>query len=255
MADEQLRSGPYGSRERVRAYAAARQADPRIAQRIWEALGVARSVLNVGAGTGSYEPRDREVVALEPSEGMIALRPVGSARAIHGSAEAIPLAGGSVDAAMALLSAHHFSDVRLGLDEMRRVARGRIVVLTWDPDVLAAFWPVAGYVPAIVDGPAWRAASPERVTAIIGGRVEIVPIPHDCRDGFLGAYWRRPEAYLDPRVRAGISALADPVPAAAAGLERLAADLVDGTWRRRHGHLLGLTELDLGYRLVVSDSG
>jgi SAM-dependent methyltransferase len=244
----------YESADAAAGYAAVRRTDPRIAARIWGALGGARTVANVGAGTGAYEPPDRDVVAVERSAAMIARRPPGSARAILASAESIPLDDGSVDAAMAVLAVHHFGDPAAALREMRRIARGPVVVLTWDPATAGSFWLVRDYLPGVALFDAERFPSIEAVRdALGGGAVTPVPIPHDCRDGFLGAYWRRPEAYLDPRARAGTSALRDGAdPAVAAGLARLAADLEDGTWRMRNGQIMRLAETDLGYRLVVS---
>jgi SAM-dependent methyltransferase len=210
--------------------------------------------VNVGAGTGSYEPPDLDVVAIEPSEQMIARRPAHASPAISAHAEAIPLGDSSVDVAMAVLSAHHFEDPKQGLAEMIRVARRRVVIFTWDPDALAAFWLTADYLPHLVDDARWRAAAAGTVADLLCGRITTVPIPHDCRDGFLGAYWRRPEAYLDPGVRAGMSSLAgELLPATTAGLRRLDEDVASGAWARRQAHLLGLQEMDLGYRLIVAD--
>jgi SAM-dependent methyltransferase len=234
-----------------RTYAATRRADPRVQAAIWAALGDARSVVNVGAGTGSYEP-PRTVLAVEPSAAMIAQRPPGSAPAAQTTAERIPLPDGACDAALAVLTIHHWPDPRAGLAEMRRVARTS-VVLTWDPDCADRFWFVRDYLaesaafdrgrmPAIADVCAWMG----------GADVAAVPVPHDCEDGFFCAFWRRPEAYLDPVVRAGISNLAQlgaPVERAVAAL---AADLESGAWHERNRELLSLDELDLGYRLLVS---
>jgi SAM-dependent methyltransferase len=232
-------------------YAARRRADPRIATLIEQALGDAVSVVNVGAGAGSYEPPGRDVIAVEPSDVMIAQRPPGSAPVLRARAEQLPFADGAFDAAMAVLTLHHWDDVEAGVSEMRRVAN-RVVVLTWDQRVCDRFWLVAEYVPEIAVLDARRAVSVERLTELLGGAdVTTVPIPYDCTDGFLGAYWRRPEAYLDPQVRAAISSLAALGDRAAGGLERLEDDLRSGAWKRRHAVLLALDELDLGYRLVI----
>lgn len=230
-------------------YANLRRPDPRIAAQIERALGNARSVLNVGAGAGSYEPTNREVTALEPSAVMIAQRPPGAAPAIQGRAEALPFADKSFDAAMAVLTVHHWSDPARGLAEMRRVARGPVVICTFDP-AQRGCW-LTDYLPELI-------ALDERILPPIAdykrwlGPVEVVPVPvpHDCSDGFLYAYWRRPRAYLDPRVRAGISsfwALGDVSPQLAA----LAADLDSGAWERRYGDVLERETLDIGYRLVM----
>lgn len=235
-------------------YAKQRRPDPRIARLIDAALGDARSVVNVGAGTGSYEPVDRAVTAVEPSSVMIAQRPAGAAPVIQGWADHLPFADNTFDAAMAILTVHHWPDCRAGLAEMRRVARDRVVLLTWDPDH-AGFWLVNDYFPEII-GTDRRIFSPlPALEAMLGSiEIQVVPIPHDCVDGFLGAYWRRPEAYLDRSVRAGISSFArlDDV---APRIERLRADLEDGTWEMRNGALRDLEEIDLGYRLVIGSGG
>jgi hypothetical protein len=207
-------------------------------------------VVNVGAGTGSYEPADRDVVAVEPSEAMIAQRPAGAAPVVRAHAEALPFADGSFDAAMAVLTDHHWGDRCAGLRELRRVAR-RAVVLTFDPAFTDAFWLVAEYLPGFRELPGLTV---DELAACLGGAdIVPVPVPADCTDGFLGAFWRRPEAYLDPRVRAAISVFARVPPGEVdACVRALRADLESGAWRERHADLLGLDELDLGYRLLVS---
>ncbi len=239
-----------------RSYTATRGTDPRIAAAIWEALGDARTVVNVGAGTGSYEPPDREVTAVEPSEVMIAQRRPDAAPAIQGSAEALPFEDQSFDAAMAVLTLHHWTDWRAGIEELRRVAR-RVVVFSWDPTFADRLWISAEYFPQLIDEDVAHFPSlADQVGAVRATRVVAVPIPADCRDGFYGAYWHRPEAYLDPMVRAGISVLARRPPGdLAAGLARLEDDLGSGVWAERHAELLALDELDLGYRLLVSGEG
>lgn len=230
-------------------YADLRRPDPRIAALIECALGGAETVLNVGAGTGSYEPSGRRVTALEPSATMIAQRPVGAAPAIQGHAEALPFPDDSFDAAMAVLTVHHWSDQPQGLRELRRVARGPVAVLTFDP--LARPW-LTDYLPEL-------AVLDEAQMPAIGdyarhlGPVDIqpVPVPRDCSDGFLYAYWARPAAYLDPRIRTGSSSFWK-LPAAQAGLARLERDLASGAWHERHGHLLEQDALDVGYRLIVT---
>ena len=234
------------------SYAEVRRPDPRIATRIEGALGGARSVLNVGAGAGSYEPRERAVVAVEPSLAMIAQRPAGSAAAVQGVAEQLPFPDGSFDAAMATLTMHHWPDWRRGVAEMKRVARGRVVVLTFDPLVSHTFWLVREYFPAIARLET-DSFSFEAVREEMGGSVLPVPVPADCTDGFLAAYWRRPERYLEPDVRAGMSAFHHlPADALRDGLARLERDIASGAWARRHAGLLALDEFDGGYRLIVS---
>lgn len=235
-------------------YARTRQPDPRIARRIDEALGDAASLVNVGAGAGSYEPRDRRVLAVEPSAEMIRQRADRAAPAVQAAAERLPLADAAVDAALAVLTLHHWADRAGGLRELRRVARRRVVVLTWDQATWEGFWLVDEYFPCIreIDRP--RASAIAEISDALGGAAVLpLPIPHDCLDGFHGAFWRRPEAYLDPEVRAGISTYWVMPPAEREeGLRRLASDLESGAWRARHGDLLGRSELDLGYRLVVA---
>jgi SAM-dependent methyltransferase len=235
-------------------YATTRRPDARIAAAVMEALGDAATVLNVGAGAGGYEPADREVVAVEPSAEMIRQRPPGAARCIQASAEALPFADASFDAVMAVLTIHHWSDRAAGFAEMRRVARRRVVVLTWDPAFAEAIWMTAEYLPEAVDLDRHRFPTPAELARLLPGlEVRAIPIPHDCTDGFYGAFWRRPEAYLDPQVRAGISVLAQLPPAVVdRGVAQLAADLRSGRWAERHAALLTAEALDLGYRLVVA---
>jgi SAM-dependent methyltransferase len=234
-----------------RTYTATRRTDPRIAARIWAALGDARTIVNVGAGAGSYEPPDRVVTAIEPSAVMIAQRPPGAAPALQASAEALPFADASFDAAMAVLTLHHWDDWRAGCAELRRVARERVVVLSWDPNYRRRMWLGPEYFDDLVDPDVERFPSLAEQVAALDAQVEVVPVPWDCRDGFHGAFWRRPEAYLDPAVRAGISSLAKREAELAGGLARLRADLDSGAWARRHADLLAREELDLGYRLLV----
>jgi SAM-dependent methyltransferase len=235
-------------------YALTRVPDARIAARILDALGESQSVANVGAGTGSYEPADRKVVAVERSLTMIRQRPAGSAPVVQGDALSLPLADDSVDAAIAILTIHHWGDPARGLAEMRRVARQRVAVLTWDQEVWESFWIVRDYFPCIREIDRQRAVAIEDIVDVLGeSEIVSVPIPHDCVDGFHGAFWRRPEAYLDPRVRSGISTYSLMSQAELEdGLGRLAADIESGAWYARHDDLLELNELDLGYRLIVA---
>jgi SAM-dependent methyltransferase len=237
-------------------YASTRREDPRIARLIHAALGNARSVVNVGAGNGAYEPRGREVIAVEPSEQMIAQRPPDAAPAIKGYAESLPLAGGSVDAAMACLTLHHWGDWRVGVQELRRVARKRIVIFTYDPAWVQRFWLVRDYLPRLgrLDGERFPTLAEQCAAAGERARVLCVPIPHDCHDGFLAAYWRRPHAYLDERVRASISTFHRLSPREVAlGLERLAQDLRSGRWAQRNRAIMASRQLDLGYRLILAE--
>jgi SAM-dependent methyltransferase len=235
-------------------YSSARRPDPRVGALIRQALGDARSVINVGAGAGSYET-PQTVLAVEPSQVMIRQRPPGSAPVVQARAEELPVADNAAEAVMALLTVHHWSDLGAGLAELRRVARRRIVVFTWDQLVSKEFWLVREYLPEAAAFDETRAMPVDRLAALLGGaRIEPVLIPHDCTDGFAAAYWRRPEAYLDPAVRAGISVLAqrgDEVLGPA--LRRLAADLASGRWHESHGDLLRREEFDGGYRLLIAD--
>jgi SAM-dependent methyltransferase len=232
------------------------QADPRIAQLIHAALGDARSVVNVGPGTGAYEPRDREVIAVEPSEQMIAQRPPDAAPAIKGYAESLPPGVEGVDAGMACMALHHWSDWRVGVQELRRVARRRIVIFTYDPAWATRFWLVRDYLPRLGRLESRRFPSIAEQCAAVGERARVlrVPIPHDCRDRFLAAYWRRPHAYLDEQVRANIPAFQLLPPGEASlGLQYLAEDLRSGRWAQRNRDLLASSQLDLGYRLIHTE--
>lgn len=231
-----------------------RREDPRIAARIRAALADASPVVNVGAGSGSYEPWDRPVVASEPSEVMLSQRSAGAAPAVCAVAEALPFRDGAFGAAMGVLTVHHWSDRARGLAEMRRVSRGPVVLFTRDPQV-APFWWLHHYFPATARLEASRETTLAQLAQELGGRLDVipVPIPADCADGFNAAYWRRPRAYLDPQVWRPMSALAlIPEADRTDGMRRLRADLDSGDWDRRWGHLLALDELDLGYCVVIA---
>ena len=233
-------------------YATQRRPDPRWIARIHDALGPTGRVVNVGAGAGSYEPVGR-VVALEPSPVMLAQRPADAAPAVRGVAEHLPFPDDAFETALAVLTVHHWTDAAAGLAEMQRVAR-RQVIVTWDPEVFLDFWLVRDYIPeapereadvATVDTIAGHLRSPRRL---------VLPVPADCTDGFFGAYWRRPHAYLDPAVRAAISGLAlleDEIVEPA--MRRLAADLESGAWQARYAELASSEVHDLGYRMLVAE--
>ena len=233
------------------AYASRRREDPRLARPLLDALGDAGTVLNVGAGTGSYEPADRFVIGLEPSDVMIAQRPAGRGPAVRGVAEAIPFPDGAFDAVTAILTVHHWSDPAAGLAEMCRVAARR-VVLTFDAGVHAGTW-LMDYIPELAHLPSSSGPSMQQVTDGIEATAVIpIPVPHDCADGMMVAYWRQPEAYLDHRTHAGASALSQVDHAALdRGLARLQAELASGEWDRRYSHLRELDSFDCGLRLVV----
>ncbi|MER6511684.1 methyltransferase domain-containing protein [Nonomuraea sp. NPDC001636] len=236
------------------AYTTTRRTDPRIAARIWAALGDARTVLNVGAGTGSYEPPDRYVLAVEPSALMRSQRPAGAAPCLAGSAERLPFDDRSFDAAMAVSSVHHWPDVLGGLREMRRVAR-RVVVFTHDTGDAGwrdRFWLSRDYLPEVAALVAGRPSVTE-LAAAIGARLEPVPIPWDCADGLFEAFWRRPEAYLEEDVRRGMSVWARLGPDVERRAVRdLRADLDSGRWAARNRDLLDLDEAELGLRLLIA---
>lgn len=233
-------------------YAQRRRPDPRIAAAILNALGDTRSVINIGAGTGSYEPTDRTVQAVEPSALMIAQRAENAAPCVQASAEHLPFEPATFDAAMAILTIHHWSDWRAGLREMRRVARARVVLLTFDVDA-SDFWLTRDYFPDLLELDRQIMPKLSDMRAELGDFTATpVPVPHDCIDGFLGAYWRRPEVYLDATARRSMSSFAKID--AADGLKHLADDLETGAWRQRNAALLNLDALDIGYRLLRWES-
>jgi SAM-dependent methyltransferase len=237
------------------AYATHRRPDPRIAAQIDDALGDAKLVLNIGAGTGSYETGDRTYVGVEPSPVMIAQRSAEAGPVVQAVAEHLPFADRSFDASMAILTVHHWTDARAGITELRRVTRRRIIVLTWDAEHFRGkFWLVRDYLPEAAAHEQKLVTMTTLSELLAPCSAEPVLIPHDCTDGFFAAYWRRPEAYLDPRVRASISGLALLDQTA---VDRMATalrhDLESGEWDRRHSDLRDQPVYDNGYRLIVAD--
>jgi SAM-dependent methyltransferase len=234
------------------SYAVTRRTEPRIAAQVWAALGDARTVLNVGAGTGSYEPPDRQVTAVEPSAVMRAQRPAGAARCVAASAENLPFDDQSFDAAMAFATVHHWHDPVVGLREMQRVAR-RIVVFTCDTSERSwrrRFWLTRDYLPEVA---ASQVGLATKLARAIGARMEPVLVPWDCADGFFEAYWRRPEAYLEECVRRGISVWASVGPGAEQrAVRHLRDDLGSGRWAERNRDLLDLEAAELGLRLLIA---
>jgi SAM-dependent methyltransferase len=234
-------------------YSEYRRPDARIAARVEAALGQCQSVVNVGAGTGSYEPKNRSVIAVEPSAQMIRQRPQAAAPVIQADAGRLPFMDCSFDASLAILTVHHWPDRDRGLAEMRRVARECVVILTWDPEH-SGFWLVQDYLQEIFGLDRLQFPTLREIEQALGPiEAEVLAVPADCTDGFLGAYWRRPAAYLDPRVRAAISTFSKVDSTSA--IARLEAELTDGTWSARHGEVLARSELDVGYRLVVARFG
>ena len=232
------------------SYSVTRRTEPRIAARIWAALGDARTVLNVGAGTGSYEPPDRDVTAVEPSAVMRAQRPADAARCLAAVAENLPFGTQSFDVAMAVLSDHHWPDPIAGLREMQRVAR-RVVVFQFDTSHLDQFWLTRDYLPEVADLTAGPSLT-ERAR-VIGARMEPVPVPWDCADGFFCAFWRRPWAYLDDHVRRGISGWDAVGPAVEQrAVRNLQDDLGSGRWAERNLDITTLDSAELGGRLLVA---
>jgi SAM-dependent methyltransferase len=234
-------------------YSTGRRQDPRIAEAILNAIGDSRSVVNVGAGSGSYEPDNKRVVSVEPALTMIRQRPKPSARLVQAKAEHLPFQDGAFDCALAVLTIHHWSPVREGLAELRRVAR-KTVILTWDQEIWQQFW-LFDYCPDLRRQDSLRAVPIATIAEALGScSVIAVPVPHDCLDGFQAAFWRRPAAYLDPEVRARMSGFAQtPRANYEEGLARLAADLSDGTWQREHAALMERETMDFGYRLIVAN--
>jgi SAM-dependent methyltransferase len=237
-------------------YARTRREDPRLRARIHAALGEARMVVNVGAGTGSYEPRDRHVIAIEPSDVMAAQRSTELAPAIRASAGELPLRDGSVDAAMTVLSLHHWDTEReRGVRELRRVARGPVVILTYDPEISGSMWLMSKYLPEVAALDRAIFPAPSQVAAWLGGHVTIEPIliPRDCEDGMLGSFWAHPERVLDAEARAATSGFARMTPEV---IDRVVSDvgrdLANGQWDAKHGALRLLAEYDAGLRLIVA---
>jgi SAM-dependent methyltransferase len=234
-------------------YAVFRRPDPYIAKQICDALGDAITILNVGAGTGSYEPEDRQVTALEPSESMRAQRPSGLPLAINGVAEHLPFEDGSFDASMAIVTVHQWSNLEKGLAEMRRVTRGNVVLLVCDPDLMSDYW-LNDYIPEVRQVESSRFPSIKRIRNTLGGQVEIlaVPVPLDCRDGFNEAYYGRPEMFLNEKARLACSSWSL-VPKAS--IERfeveLSADLASGRWDEKYGHYRSQPFFDGPLRLVI----
>lgn len=234
-------------------YRGVRRTDPRIEKWLLGPLGSASRVLNVGAGAGSYEPTDRLVVAVEPSAEMIRQRPHGSAPALRAVSEHLPFAAGTFDGAMAVLTVHHWPDPIAGLTELRRVTSGPIVVFTFDKEVHDRQWLVTDYLSSMAELDRHHPSAATIADLLGGGVVEVLPIPYDCMDGFCHAWWRRPEAYLDPAVRAGISGITQlPAEVVDQAMTQLAEDVTRGAWQGAHPDLLAAREIDAGYRIVVT---
>lgn len=235
-------------------YSVGRRPDPRWQEAIDSVIGDAKRVINIGAGTGSYEPSGRAVIAIEPSELMVSQRSKASAPVVRASAENVPITSGWADLTMTLLSLHHWSDWRTGISEMRRLASRRLV-LTYDPELHASFWLLRDYLPEVAASERTRAPKVEHIAEELGGDIEVIvlEVPSDCVDGVLPAHWRRPAAYLDPQVRACCSGLAQANQRVVdRAVRELTSDLDSGAWEQRNRELLAMNCFDAGFRLVVS---
>jgi len=253
--------GGLGSKRMARSYdrigagySRTRVADPRITALIDDALGDAQTIVNVGAGTGNYEPHGRVVTAVEPSLAMIAQHPAGSARVVRAHAESLPFPDQSFDAAMAVWTVHHWSDWRAGVREMRRVSRKRVVIATWDSAFEDAFWFTHEYLPQAGALDAANFPPLDELIELLGTpESRPIPIPRDCTDGFMAAFWARPEALLDPDTRANISTFAEIDPGLLQNaITTLRGDLESGAWERTYGALREQASIDLGYRCIVA---
>ena len=254
MTVEKAVSGARAAYDRIGlGYRGIRGTDPVLASRIWAALGDARTVVNVGAGTGSYEPPDRWVLAVEPSQVMIAQRPADAAPVIQASVEQLPLADHTVDVATAILTVHHWNSVEAGLRELVRVVRERIVLVTMDVEVLSELWTVRDYLPELLGEHSGFPSIDQLQELLPNAQVEVLPVPRECADGFMAAYWGRPHAYLDPQARAATSPWHDlPADVIDTSLARLRRDLDSGEWQARYGDVLAIPELDVGLRLITA---
>lgn len=247
-------AGDYDYERHGGGYAVQRRADPRIAAQIWDCLRAARTVLNVGAGTGNYEPSDRTVVALEPASMMRAQRPRDAAPCVIGVAEALPFDANSFDAVMSVLSCHQWTDKAKGLSELRRVARDRVVLLTFDPTAFDDFW-LSSFMPEIIAAEASRFLPIDTLCSLLGGDVEVRDclVPRDCTDGFMEALYARPEKFLDPAVRAGQSAWAfAPEGAEDLFVARLSEALTSGAWDARYGAFRAAENFRGSLRLLIA---
>jgi SAM-dependent methyltransferase len=239
-----------------RGYSRTRREDPLFRALIHAALGNARTVVNVGAGSGAYEPSDLHVIAVEPSDVMAAQRSRDLAPAIRASASSIPLRDGSVDAAMAILSVHHWDEQReQGVRELRRVARGAVIILTYDASISGAMWLMADYLPEVARLDLQIFPPPQQLEGWLGGdvRIDTVPIPRDTPDWMLGSFWAHPERVLDASARAATSGFARmPSHVVDRVVSEVSRDLASGLWDHRHGHLRTLDALDVGLRLIAA---
>lgn len=231
-------------------YSTQRQPDQRIFEFIQAVLGSAESILNVGAGTGSYEPIHVPTVAVKPSYEMIQPR-LNKNNVVQGSAEALPFKDAAFDATLAVLTVHHWTNLNQGLQECARSSRRTVTIVTWDPD-LPGFWLTQDYFPEILEFDRSIFPSMEELRKHLGPiTVQDIPIPANCVDEFLGAYWQRPAAYLQEQVRSGMSSFSR-IPTSVERLEMLKRDLESGAWYQAHGQLLTQESLNLGYRLVTA---
>lgn len=247
----------YDYDEHGKGYSGYRQTDPRIAAYVSQALNSAETVLNVGAGAGSYEPADRYVAAVEPSEVMRRQREKSNkAPAVIGSAESLPFDDNAFDAVMAMVTIHHWGDMEKGLCELRRVARDRVVVLTFDPHALDSFWNVH-YFPAVVEAERHRYPTLDFITHCLGKKnvIQAIPVPFDCTDGFQEAFYGRPEAFLNKDIRSAQSAwgfISDELEEHY--VKNFAAELKSGAWDEKYGELRKTKTFTGALRLITASA-
>jgi len=233
-------------------YATQRQSDPRIAAQLWKLLENAKRIVNIGAGSGSYEPHDIELVAVEPSKEMIKQRKANKHLVIKTSAEDLPFKDNSFTHALTILSMHHWADRNKAFTEINRVTTDRFVAVSWNPNA-SPFWLTRDYFPELYETDQKIFPTLEEFQRHFND-VQITPllIPEDCIDGFLAAYWKRPEAYLNPKVRQSISTFSK-LKQLDTGLKKLEDDLKSGAWKQRNRDILNKSALDAGYILITAN--
>jgi SAM-dependent methyltransferase len=236
-------------------YSVKRQTEPAIFSYIVKALGDAATVLNVGAGTGSYEPTDRYVIAVEPSLVMRSQRESNNKNpAVIAFADNLPFDDNSFEASTAFVTVHHWSDIHKGLHELRRVTKNQVIIMTFDPEALDDFWN-AIYFPELIEAEKKRYPSIDFITTALGGTCEVqkIPIPFDCADGFQEAFYGRPEAFLDKQVRQSQSAWGFISPEVEEKyIKDFAEELASGEWDKKYGHYRTQPSFTCALRLIIS---